>query len=303
MERRDFLKTSMLAGVAAGIGLPHLQAATEGAGEAAGAEIIAVKGGDPVTMYRKGIALLGGMGHFVHPGQSVVVKPNIGWDKPPELAANTNPDLVKAIVEDCFRAGAAKVSVFDHTCDNWKNCYEHSGIAEAAKAAGATMVSGNSAGSYRKIEIPDGKRLHQDMVHELILDSDVFINVPILKSHGGATMTCAMKNMMGVNWDRGYWHQNDLGQCIADFITKIRPALNIVDAYRIMPSHGPRGVGPGDVRLVKYQLLSTDIVGIDAVAARILGLQPERISHLRCAAAMGLGVIDPAKLPIKRVTV
>jgi len=303
MERRDFLKTSMLAGVIAGVGLPNLSAAAENAAASGAADIIAVKGGEPEEMYSKGIAALGGMGAFVKSGQTVVVKPNIGWDKPPEMAANTNPKLVKAIVEDCFKAGASKVYVFDHTCNDWRNCYEHSGIAAAAKEAGATMMPGNSRNNYKEVEIPHGRRLKKDLVHELILESDVFINVPVLKVHGGAAMTSAMKNLMGVNWDRGYWHKNDLGQCIADFITRIRPTLNIVDAYRIMIAHGPQGVSPDDVRLVKYQLLSTDIVGIDALAAKILGKSPESISHLRCAAAMKLGKIDPAQLPIKRLNI
>lgn len=300
MERRDFLKTTLTAGVIAGTGLPAIGAALE---KAKKNEIVAVRNGEPVEMYRKGIAALGGMGAFVRKGQTVVVKPNIGWDKPPEIAANTNPELIKAIVEDCLQAGAAKVYVFDHTCNNWQRCYTNSGIEAAAKAAGGTVMPGNNKANYKPVEVPAGKRLKNAEVHELIIGCDVFINVPVLKNHGGATMTCAMKNLMGIVWDRPYWHKNDLGQCIADFVTYRRPDLNIVDAYRVMFRRGPRGVDTGDVRLQKYQLLSTDIVGIDAVAAKILGIEPEKISHLRCAAAMGLGQIDVEKLPITKINV
>lgn len=300
MERRDFLKATLTAGVIAGTGIPAIGAALE---KAKKGEIIAVRNGGPVEMYRKGIAALGGMDAFVRKGQTVVVKPNIGWDKPPEIAANTNPELIKAIVEDCLKSGAAKVYVFDHTCNNWQRCYTNSGIEAAAKAAGGTVMPGNNEANYKPVKIPSGKRLKKAEVHELITDCDVFINVPVLKNHGGATMTCAMKNLMGIVWDRPYWHKNDLGQCIADFVTYRRPDLNIVDAYRVMFRRGPRGVDTGDVRLQKYQLLSTDIVGIDAVAAKILGIEPEKISHLRCAAAMGLGQIDVDKLPITKISV
>lgn len=300
MERRDFLKATLTAGVIAGTGIPAIGAALA---KAKKGEIIAVRNGGPVEMYRKGIAALGGMDTFVRKGQTVVVKPNIGWDKPPEIAANTNPELIKAIVEDCLKSGAAKVYVFDHTCNNWQRCYTNSGIEAAAKAAGGTVMPGNNEANYKPVKIPSGKRLKKAEVHELITDCDVFINVPVLKNHGGATMTCAMKNLMGIVWDRPYWHKNDLGQCIADFVTYRRPDLNIVDAYRVMFRRGPRGVDTGDVRLQKYQLLSTDIVGVDAVAAKILGIAPEKISHLRCAAAMGLGQIDVDKLPITKISV
>ena len=196
MERRDFLKTSMLAGLVAGVGLPSLSAVEKEVTRAA--DIVAVKGGEPEEMYRRGIAELGGLSTFVKSGQTVLVKPNIGWDKPPEMAANTNPQLVKAIVEDCFKVGASKVYVFDHTCNNWKNCYENSGIAAVVKEAGATMMPGHSKNNYREVDIPHGLRLKSDLIHELVLDCDVFINVPILKVHGGANMTSAMKNMMGL---------------------------------------------------------------------------------------------------------
>ena len=77
----------------------------------------------------------------------------------PELAANTNPLLVKRIIEHCFKAGAKEVYVFDHTCDNWVNYYKNSGIEKAAKSAGAKVVPGNSENYYQEIEIPGGVKL------------------------------------------------------------------------------------------------------------------------------------------------
>ncbi len=108
----------------------------------------------------------------------------------------------------------------------------------------------------------------------MILQSDVFINVPVLKSHGGARLTVAMKNLMGIVWDRGEWHANDLHQCIADFTSYRKPDLNVVDAYNVMMRHGPRGVSTADVVNLQSQLLSTDLVTADAVAAKLFGLEP-----------------------------
>ncbi len=135
----------------------------------------------------------------------------------------------------------------------------------------------------------------------MILDSDVYINVPILKNHGSAKLTMCLKNQMGCNWDRRFWHKNDLQQCIADFATRIKPDLNIVDAYRIMQTHGPRGVSVEDVTLLKAQIISTDMVAADAAATKFFGLEPKDIPHVRIAHEMGIGNMEIEKLRIKRI--
>ena len=215
-------------------------------------DLVAVMGGEPEEMFRRAISELGGMKQFVKPGQKVVVKPNIGWDKVPELAGNTNPKLIEEIVRQCFAAGAKEVVVFDHTCDDWQKCYKNSGIEAAAKKAGAKVMPAHLESYYKPIDLPKGKKMKKAKVHEAILDCDVWINVPILKNHGGANLTISMKNHMGIVWDRGFFHQNDLQQCIADICTLQKKAvLNVVDAYRIMKTNGPRGRSASDVVLAK----------------------------------------------------
>lgn len=254
-------------------------------------------------MYRRAIQEMGGMQRFVKRGQRVVVKPNIGWDVPPDRAANTNPDLIGAIVKDCLDAGASRVFVFDNTCDNWQRCYQNSGIEEAVRRAGGQMVPGNLERYYRDVEIPGAQRLKTAKVHEAILDNDVFINVPVLKHHGSTTVTIAMKNLMGIVWDRRYWHRNDLHQCIADFCTYSKPTLNIVDAYLVMTKNGPKGTSTADLSLMKSLLVSTDIVAIDAASALIFGTQPENIGHIKIGDEMKIGKMDLSGLNIKRVAV
>lgn len=308
MKRRNFLKSSVGAGIAAAAaasfgGYNKVWGATPQT-TSSNYDIVAVKGEDPAAMFDIGIQALGGMGAFVSKGQKVVVKPNIGWDVVPEKAANTNPALVKRIIEHCFKAGAQEVYVFDHTCDNWVKCYKNSGIEQAVKDAGGKIVPGDSESYYRQVAIPNGKRLTSAKVHELILDSDVFINVPVLKVHGGAIMTGALKNMMGVVWDRGYWHKNDLNQCIADYaLYPKKPALNVLDAYRVMVKNGPRGVSVDDVTLMQSQLLSTDWVAVDAAGAKMLGLEPEKVKYIPFAAGMGLGKMDLQKMNIHRIKI
>ncbi|HEX3008315.1 MAG TPA: DUF362 domain-containing protein [Bacteroidales bacterium] len=266
-------------------------------------DMVAARGGEAEVMFEKAIASLGGMKAFVKKNQTVVVKPNIGWDVTPEKAANTNPNLVAKIVQHCLQAGAKEVFVFDNTCDNWQKCYTNSGIEKAVKDAGGKIVSGKSESYYQEVKVPKGVKLKNAKVHELILSSDVFINVPVLKSHGGATLSMSMKNLMGVVWDRGFWHKNDLHQCIADFATYRKPDLNIVDAYRVMKKNGPRGVSVEDVVTMKAQLIGKDIVAIDAAATKLFGLEPSSIGHIVNAEKLGLGTTNLDKLNINRIKV
>jgi uncharacterized protein (DUF362 family) len=265
-------------------------------------DMVAIKGGEADEMFDQAIAALGGMQAFVKKGQKVVLKPNIGWDVAPERAGNTNPNLVKRVIQHCLEAGAKEVFVFDNTCDKWDKCYANSGIEKAVKDAGGKMAPGNTENYYQEIEIPDGKKLKSAKVHELILDSDVFINMPVLKSHSSARLTITMKNLMGVVWDRGYWHRNDLNQCIADYATYLKkPTLNIVDAYRVMMKNGPRGVSEADVQLMKSMIVTPDMVAADAAAARMFGITPDDVPYIGIADSMGIGTMALDKLNVHRI--
>lgn len=304
MRRRDFFRKSVGAGIAAGAALSfgRYNKLLGAPASHAKYDMVALMGGEPAAMFDLGIQELGGMGMFVTKGQKVLVKPNIGWDVVPELAANTNPDLVKRIIEHCFRAGAKEVYVFDHTCDNWINAYRNSGIERAAKAGGAKVVPANTENYYQEIEIPTAVKLKKAKVHELVLTTDVFINVPILKDHNSTRMTACLKNMMGVVWDRGYWHANDLHQCIADYaMFEKKPVLNVVDCYNVMVKHGPQGISKEDLVLMKSQILTTDWVAGDTAAARMLNLDPQQIDYIQIAYKMGLGTTNLDSLNIRRI--
>jgi uncharacterized protein (DUF362 family) len=306
MDRRTFFRKSIGGSILLGATLsgkysPLLASSYESPGQVF--DLVAVKGGEPDVMLRKGMEELGGIRAFVKKGQKVVVKPNIGWDVSPERAGCTNPKLVAEIIRQCREAGAGEVYVLDHTCDNWQRCYKNSGIEDAVKDAGGKIAPANTEGYYHDVSIPLGKSLTKSKEHELILNSDVFINVPVLKNHGGSTLTIAMKNLMGNVWDRGKWHRTDLHQCIADFATYRRPTLNIVDAYRVMKQNGPRGVSVDDVVVMKSLLISSDIVAVDSAAAKLFGINPSDVEHIRLAAEQKVGRIDLENLKIKRITI
>lgn len=299
MKRRTFL----MSGAALVVTAPaaSLAAAEPPAATGAKSKVVAVRGGEPEALFRKGIAELGGITAFVRPGQKVVVKPNIGWDRAPEYGANTHPGLVAEIVRQCIAAGASQVEVFDHTCNSWERCYRNSGIAEAVAQAGGKMIEAHDRKSYREVSRPAAGSMKTALIHRAILDADVFINVPILKHHGGAKVTAALKNFMGLVWDRQYMHAHNLDQCIADAALYRKPDLNIIDAYRIMPTNGPRGVTLNDVRTVKYQILSTDIVAADVLACKLLRTKPEDVRYVALAAKHGLGTDDESRIDVVRL--
>jgi uncharacterized protein (DUF362 family) len=248
------------------------------------------------------------MSKFIKKGDKVCVKPNIGWDQPIEMAANTNPKLITEIIKQCFDAGASQVRVFDHTCDDWRKSYANSGIEEAAKNAGAEVVPAHQESYYRSVSLPKGRSLKSTKIHQAILDSDKWINVPVLKNHGGAQLTISMKNYMGIVWDRGFFHANDLQQCIADVCTyEKKPVLNIVDAYRLMKTSGPRGRSLSDVVLSKGLFISPDIVAVDTAAANFFNqareMPLENVTHISKGQELGVGSMDLDKLNIKRVRI
>lgn len=310
MERREFLKAIALVGATLSIkpseAMHILTQSIPQSGSDKPVDLVGVMGGEPDEMFRKGISELGGMGQFIKPGYKVVIKPNIGWDKTPELAGNTNPLLVAEIIRQCIAAGAKEVVVFDHTCDDWRKTYKTSGIEEAAKAAGAKVIPADLESYYKTVSLPQGKNLKETKIHEAVIDCDAWINVPILKNHGGANLTISMKNYMGIVWDRRFFHSNDLQQCIADVCTyPKRPVLNVVDAYRILKTNGPRGRSEADVVLTKGLFISQDIVAVDTASARFFNqvreMPLESVGHLANGAALNLGTMDLDKLNVKRI--
>ena len=285
MKRRDFLKTSVVAGVALSLNFEGLQAALSSNTVAVeqAPDLVAVMGGEPAVMLDKALEALGGIGKYIKKGQKVVIKPNIGWDRTPELAGNTNPELIKALVKKCFEAGAEKVTVFD-------------------------IMPGNDEKYFKEVDIPNGVTLKKAKIHESLIEADAWINVPILKNHGGAKLSCAMKNMMGIVWDRRFFHQNDLQQCIADICTwKKKPVLNIVDAYRMMHQNGPQGKSAADVATLKSMIVSPNIVAVDTAALALFNqvkkLDMAAVGHLSKGEALKLGSTDLKKINIKRIKI
>jgi uncharacterized protein (DUF362 family) len=295
MDRRDFLKAATALGALPVLGpFAPLQAAP------AYPDLAVVHGGSPAKITRAAVDALGGIRRFIAKGDVVVVKPNIGWDRKPEQAATSNPEVVATLVKLCFEAGAGKVKVFDRTCNDARRCYVQSGIEAAARAAGAE-VSFIDERRFREVRIPKGTAIQAWPLYIDILEADKLINVPIAKHHGSGKLTMALKNWMGVMGEnRGRIHQR-LDETLADLASVIKPCLTVLDAVRILTAHGPQGGNLADVRQLDTVIAGTDQVAIDAYGATLFGLTGADLGYVREAARRGLGVMDLGRLSIRKL--
>ncbi len=300
MNRRKFLRDVCLWSAGLSVSIPHFNV-LEALAEPVPSPLVALaKGPNYARLVENVLASLGGMEKFVRPGDKVVVKPNIGWDRTPDQAANTHPLVVKAIVEHCLAAGAAKIQVFDRTCNEKRRCYKNSGIIDGLKSLKSKKVKHGyiDKRKFVPVNIERGKSLTRHDIYRDVLEADVYINVPIAKHHSISKLTLGLKNSMGViGGNRGKLH-HDLGQNLADLATVIQPKLTVVDATRMLLRNGPQGGRLKDVKIADTLLASSDPVAADAYATTLFGMEPEEIESTVAAFKLGLGEMNISKMQI-----
>lgn len=315
MDRRSFLKRAGWAAAGAAAGAPALAAALgrrrydggsrvlewapRGEKPRGPSDLVVVRGRDPAKMAEAGLEAFG---TFFGRGDAVLIKPNVAWDRLPEQAANTNPELVAALVRLAFRSGARSVTVADHACNAASSTFERSGVRRAAEGAGARVAL---LGEKDFVPVRLGGRALD--VWEAYADYPKFdkvVNVPIAKHHSLAGLTLGLKSYFGlVGGKRRDLHQN-LDETIADlaeFFTRLRPTLTVLDAVRILLRNGPQGGRLEDVREAGTLVVGADPASVDAFGTTLFDLSPERIGHIRTAAARGLGSTDLRSLKVREV--
>lgn len=304
INRREFLRdVGLAAGAAALIGRGVL------AGDEAvwpyvpykTADVIVCEGTDYKTLLSGAFDKLGGLKKFVKSGNSVLVKPNIAWDHAPEYGSTTNPFVVAALIELCFAAGAGEVKVYDNTCANCRRSYASSGIADAARDAGA-KVSYVDTALGKTVKIPNGVAVAKAEVYADVLDTDVVVNVPIAKDHSLTGLTLGMKNLMGILVEnRGRWHQR-INQKLVDLAQVMTPTLTVIDATRIMTANGPSGGALSYVKRLDKLIVTTDVTAADAYAATLFGLAPTDLGVVKEAKKRGFGTADLERMNVSKLT-
>jgi len=292
MDRRKFLKSGIFVAAA---GLINRQS---GLASESPANVTIVKNGSPQQMASKVFEILGGVSTFIEKGDYVMIKPNMSWDRRPEYAATTNPELVAAVVTICLKAGAKKVLIVDHTCNDARRSYKNSGIQDMTGDAGAEVRFVRDS-HYVDAEIPKGTSINRWPIHKEVFRVDKLINMPILKHHSLSGLTIGFKNMMGlIGGNRGRIHR-PFSERIVDINRAIIPDLTIVDAIRVLRRNGPSGGSLQDVDELNTLIAGTDRVLVDAWSARIFGTDPNTLEYLTLAHAAGMGNIDTNKFPAK----
>jgi len=313
IARRDFLKTGALAGAGSMLGTRALSATLCPQPLASSTQPPALSiahyktspsepegiAEEAQRLTRQAVEGLGGMNHFVSKGNVVWVKPDIGWDRRPEQAATTNPDVVATLVEMCFQAGAKKVLVSDNPCNPARLAFPRSGIQQAAEKAGAEVLFLDER-KFRKMSL-NGKVLKEWEVYQDVVEADRLINVPIAKNHNLCLATLGMKNLMGIlGGARNRLHQ-DLGGTLVDLAAFLKPRLVVLDAIRVLTANGPVGGNLADVKRQDTVVAGVDQVAVDAVGATLLGYKPASIVYIAQGSARGLGAIDFKALSPKQI--
>ncbi len=253
----------------------------------------------PEQLVNRAVNALGGMKQFISRGDVVVVKPNIGWDRLPIHAANTNPDVVGAVVKMAFDAGAKKVVVADGSCNDPNRCFQRSGIWRKAYELGAEVVL-PAEHRYRTTRMK-GEVLDEWPIFTTLVDADKVINVPVAKHHNLAKYTAAMKNWYGVLGGRRNRLHQSIDVSIADLATFMRPSLVVVDATRVLVRNGPQGGNIDDTRVMGTVIATVDQVAADAYGCTLIGQHRDNVPYLKMGHERGLGTMYWENLRWKEV--
>ncbi|MCX7597349.1 MAG: DUF362 domain-containing protein [Armatimonadetes bacterium] len=308
----------MTAGLAAGVLVGRGGFAANG-GETP--DVVLARGGDMEARLSAVLRPFGGLAAFVKKGDRAVIKPNAAFAETPEAGGNTTPELITALVRACWQAGVASVTLVEHCLSNHElfgTDDDPSGITQAAKAAGASILATRGVPeAYRPIRV-GAPGMDEMPVTAAILDADVVINLPRLKSHPGTGYTVSMKNLMGAVANPGAMHEGGvepLCQRIACLAHGLQPhiSLNIVDATHVVRDWAagrPATLTRADTLIAGVNMVSVDAVGVtlfddDPLGHWICGWNgnPIQEQYIAYAHRMGWGPADLSSVRLLRVDV
>jgi uncharacterized protein (DUF362 family) len=298
ISRRDFLKYS--GGAALGALLVSQGALLAGDAAPRRSRVAMAHGRDPARLLADALDALGGARLLARPGERIVLKPTLAWNRPPHLAANTSPAVVKALAGLALDAGAREVLVLDRTAFRADLCYIISGAAAALaslRSPRVRLVSLTPSDFLPLPGAPTGEGQGGGLLPRQIVEADRVINVPQAKHHPRRILALGAANLAGVIGG---------GQPLSDgFLARVldglRPDLTIVDASRFLARNGPAGGDPADVVRLDALVVGADPLAVDACTCRLLGTDARRLVYLSQAADLGLGQPDLRFVEIEEV--
>ncbi len=297
ISRRAFIQTGIVAGAA----LSLAPSVVLGFDEDPMVDVWVIHGKNKAKLMLKCLKIIKQNGGFGARKNTLALKVNSAWARSPETGANTHPELVGEFIKGCKKLGVKNIVIPENPCSSARHSFTKSGILAAAQENDAKMIDLKSNSKYfEEVKIPKGKKLKEAYVAKQFLDSDIIVNMPVAKHHKGALLSMAMKNWMGAVKDRGYWHRNNLNQCIADFCTFMKPTWTIIDATRLMMDKGPQGPS-SNMKTPDLLIVSRNQVSADAYASMLFHDSPTKVKYIKIANQMGLGPIEISKMNIHKV--
>lgn len=259
------------------------------------------------------IDLIGGLESLVSRGDRVLIKPNILSPYDYKTGAVTNPYVIKALCRLARDAGARKLVIAEgsNVGSKTKEAFIKSGISKIAEEENTELVDLKGTKTIY-MGIPNGRIFRRIEIPEVIMQADVIINVPVMKTHDVFPATLGLKNMKGViqEKDKKRFHRWGLAQSIVDLDKLVLPQLTVIDGTVAMEGMGPAHGTPVNFGII---ISSFDTVAADTVAANVMGIDPVEIEYIQLAAEQGLGCadisqievvglsIDQVKRPFKRI--
>jgi uncharacterized protein (DUF362 family) len=251
-----------------------------------------VRGKDRARTLQLALKSMGGIERIIQKGDRVLLKVNAAFASPPLLSATTHPLIVSEMTRLCLQAGAASVAITDNPINDPASCFELTGIARAARKAGAEVILPQSQ-YFKSTTIADAQLIRNWPVLLTPLNKITkLIGMAPLKDHhrSGASMT--MKNWYGLLGGRRNIFHQDIHNIIKELAMMVKPTLVILDGTTSMMHNGPTGGSLSDLKETDTMIVSTDQVAADAYGATLLGKSLGELTHIAKAEAIGVGTSD-----------
>jgi len=247
---------------------------------------------------KKSLALIGGLDSLVSLGDRVLVKPNLIAPYHYTTGATTNPWVIRALCELAKEAGARKIIIADGAAVGHKTeeVFVATGLKELSAEIGVDLIDLKKSKTVY-IGIPNGKIFRRLKIPEIVMEADVIINVPVIKTHDVFPATLGLKNMKGViqEKDKKRFHKWGLAQSIVDLNKLVLPQVTILDGTVGMEGMGPTHGTPVNLGVI---ISSFDTVAADSVAAAVMGINPLEIDYIKLAFEQGLGCADLSRIEV-----
>lgn len=266
-------------------------------------ELGVARGEAPARMLRAAVDAVGGIARFVRSGDTVLIKPNVAFERSAPLGATTHPEILTALVALVREAGAKEVRVADNPIESPESCFLRSGIRKAAADAGARIYLPTES-DFETIEVPGATWIERwPFFYRPFIGVDKVIGIAPVKDHNLCRASMSTKNWYGLLGGRRNQFHQDIHGIISDLALMMRPTLVIVDGTRVLHQNGPTGGSLRDVRPGHAVLASQDSVAADAFAwAHLLQRKDEALpDYFAQCVARGLGQSELSALRIKEV--